>query len=652
MAYEMDIGPQLAFRIERLLHEARSKKMRWHLAMALMIEGEALLRSDRAEEALNPLQEAASVARRSGDRPSFWRATYYQGRAYEQLLRYEQALACYRIASLTVREMAMGLEDKRYRDSFLSQPLVREVLERHGRMRSQVGKRVRRDLALMHRQEKVSRGMLNALSTIGQKLSSTLEMNALLSLILDLAIENVHAERGIVFLLDEDSGEMRPASARGVNRSDLHEVSSFSRSVIRRAGEGRSILTVDVSKDPDLSAYESLVIHEIKSILCVPMRARGRVTGVIYLDTRRATQLFSEKEKSFVESFASQAAIAIENARLFGDMRAENDHLRREVQDRNRFENLIGRSPVMRRMARRMASILDSDCNVLVLGESGTGKELVAKALHHNGPRRSGKFVAVDCGALPENLLEAELFGYVRGAFTGADRNRIGLIEEASGGTLFLDEITNTSIALQARLLRVLQEREVRRLGENLPRRVDVRIVAASNADMRSLLTQGRFRKDLYYRLNVVTIEVPPLRERCEDIPLLVAHFLNRGASDDRPSLRLAPDLMKALQRHDWPGNVRELQNAVERAIVLSSGPVIGAETLDEVLSSSLTVRERLAGAPPGRSKTGEHLMIEDALRRCLGDKAKAARYIGWNRQKLYRRMKAYGISVKYGKAA
>jgi len=491
--------------------------------------------------------------------------------------------------------------------------------------------------------------MLNALNSIGQKLSSILDLDDLLRSLLDLSIENVRAERGMVFLRDEATGDMRLACARGMDRESLDGVSSFSRSVIKQVAEGHTLLKVDVGSDPALSSFKSLVIHEIKSILCVPMRTHGRTVGVIYLDTRKAAQLFTDKERTFVESFASQAAIAIENARLFGDMRSENTRLKRDITGRSRFEHLIGATPVMQKLCESVSGVLNSDCNVLIVGESGTGKELVAKAIHYNGPRQKKKFVAIDCGALPENLLEAELFGCVRGAFTGADRDRVGLIEEARGGTVFLDEITNTSPALQARLLRVLQEREVRRIGENMPRQVDIRVVAATNADIKALMQEGKFRSDLYYRLNVVMIEVPTLRSRRDDLPLLVDHFLKKYAGDPPVPKRLGPGVIEALQRYDWPGNVRELENVMQRLLVLTPGIVISLDSLPEGLRTAAGLAPRNANGDGNGHKTGEHVMIEDALRRFAGDKAKAARFIGWNRQKLYRKMKGYGIPADYG---
>jgi Nif-specific regulatory protein len=492
--------------------------------------------------------------------------------------------------------------------------------------------------------------MLDALNTIGQKLTAILDLDELLRSVLDLAIENVCAERGIVFLKDETTGEMRVECARGLDRVDLEEVYTFSTSVVKHVSEGRTLLTVDVGKDASLSASQSVVIHQIKSVLCVPMRTRGRVVGVIYLDTRRAAQLFTEKERAFVESFAGQAAVAIENARAFGQVRSENTRLRREVVGRTRFENLVGGSAAMKRLREVIAGVLDNDSSVLLCGESGTGKEVVARAVHYNGKRRERKFVAVDCGALPENLLEAELFGHARGAFTGADRERVGLIQEADGGTLFLDEITNTSLGLQARLLRVLQEREVRRVGENTMRRVDVRFIAATNADLQALMDSGRFRRDLYYRLNVVTIEVPPLRDRREDVPLLVDHFMRERVRQGRPVKAVRPAAMDCLVRFDWPGNVRELENVLERALILSAGDVIDVSDLPDALRGP--TEGQTDGSNGNGHKSGEQVMIEDALRRFGGDKAKTARYIGWNRQKLYRRMRSFGIPADFGRAA
>jgi transcriptional regulator with GAF, ATPase, and Fis domain len=635
--------------LEPILELGRKRLMRWHVARVLMLGAQAHLASGRGDEAERDLLEVLESARGASDRSIAWRAAHLLGRVHEQALRYERALASYRESALTIHEIEMNLEDERYQLAFARQPEVIEARENYQRLKSEVGDRARQDITVLHRSEQVSRKMLASLSAIGQTLSSILELDSLLERLLDLAIENVGAERGVVFLADPSTGEMHPACARGTDGDKLDEITTYSRSVIKRAAAGEALVTLDVGKDPSLSGYERLILHSIKSILCVPMRAQGVVVGVIYLDTQRAAQLFTDKERAFVESFASQAAIAIENARVFGRMREDNLRLRRE--SRQRFGDLIGTSPAMRRLKDLISSVLGNDCNVLISGESGTGKELVARAIHHHGQRQGRPFLAIDCGALPDNLLEAELFGHTRGAFTGADRERTGLFEAADGGTLFLDEITNTSLPLQARLLRVLQEREVRRLGENTPRRVDVRIIAATNADLTSLMQQGQFRRDLYYRLNVMSIEVPALRRRREDISLLVHHFLHSRTAEGRPSLRISPEALAALSRYDWPGNVRELENTVERLSILCPDNVVRKDDLPAVIHGPI-------GAPESSpvmgesSKSGEQMMIEEALRHTTGDKAKAARYIGWNRQKLYRRMRAYAIPRDFGKAA
>jgi len=649
---DLDLGlssEALEYRLDPILATVRKKRMAWHTTWALMLRGQGRHAAGRSEEAEADLMEAIQIAQKNADRPNFWKASYWLGRVFEQRLQYERALGSYRVAALTVNELAMDIEDDRYREPFLAQSEVREVLARHERVRNEVGKKARHDIASMSRSEKISRRMLNALNAIGQKLTSILDLNDLLESLLDLSIENVRAERGMVFLRDEATGEMQLACARGMDRESLEGVASFSRSVIRQVAEGHTLLKVDVGTDPALSAFKSLVIHEIKSILCVPMRNLGKTVGVIYLDTRKAAQMFTDKERTFVESFASQAAIAIENARQFGSMRAENDQLRKDVKGRSRFEHLIGATSAMHKLRETISGVLPSDCNVLIVGESGTGKELVAKAIHYNGPRQKKKFVAIDCGTLPEHLLEAELFGFVRGAFTGAEKNRVGLIEEACGGTLFLDEITNTSLALQARFLRVLQEHEIRRLGENTPRQVDIRVLGATNADIATLMKEGKFRTDLYYRLNVVTIEVPPLRERREDIPLLVDNFLRKYVRASGKPRTLRHGVVEALGRYDWPGNVRELENVLERLLVLTPGEVIAADDLPEMIRSAAGLARTNGNGDANGHKTGEQLMIEETLRRFAGDKAKAARFIGWNRQKLYRKMKDYSIPADYG---
>jgi two-component system response regulator AtoC len=311
---------------------------------------------------------------------------------------------------------------------------------------------------------------------------------------------------------------------------------------------------------------------------------------------------------------------------------------------------LVGDGPAMSRLRSLIERIAPRESNVLILGNSGTGKELVARAIHTSGPRRHGRFVAMDCGALSDTLLESELFGHRRGAFTGAGIDRVGLLEEAHDGTLFLDELANASAAFQTRLLRVLQEGEIRRVGENRTRAVDLRVIAATSGDLPGLVREGRFRGDLYYRINVLALTLPPLRQRCEDIPLLLRHFLAEvEARHALPPRRFSGAVLEVLLRYRWPGNVRELRNVVERAALMSTGAEITTEALPTELMDDL-LRGDDKGEAPAATKTGEQRMIEHALLEADGERTRAARIIGWPRSKLYRRLHRYAIPAAFGR--
>ena len=312
------------------------------------------------------------------------------------------------------------------------------------------------------------------------------------------------------------------------------------------------------------------------------------------------------------------------------------------------YGDLLGATPKMQRLFRLAQRVAPSESTVLLIGESGTGKELFARAIHLQSPRSSGPFVAVNCGAIPDTLIESELFGYARGAFTGAQTARRGLIEEADGGTLFLDEIAETPPNTQVKLLRFLESNEIRRLGENEVRIVNVRVVAATNRDLQEEMAAGRFREDLYYRLNVVQIELPPLRERREDIPLLAGYFLERYASlMMKPAERFAPDAQSVLLAYDYPGNVRELENAVERAVALSDGKTIFAADLPPQMLQPRLLPQR-SETPDSRDnwplQKVERDHIERVLRKQEGNMVKTAQVLGISRTTLWRKLKQYGI--------
>lgn len=338
---------------------------------------------------------------------------------------------------------------------------------------------------------------------------------------------------------------------------------------------------------------------------------------------------------------------ALERRKLISEV----EHLQNELREKYRFENIIGNSNPMMDVLAMISKVAKTDSSVLIAGESGTGKELIAKATHLNSRRKNRAFVTINCGALPENLQESELFGHVRGAFTGAIKDKRGLFQEANGGTLFLDEIGETALSTQVKLLRFLQDGEIRRVGENEPLYVDVRMIAATNKDLKKLIEEGKFREDLYYRLNVIPVDLPPMRERRDDIPLLANHFINIYAErTKKKNPSISPEAMKYLMQYDWPGNVRELENVIERALILAPKNVI----LPEDLPGSILKREEPSDKEPetliGGDQTLEDMEkrhILTTLDRCVWNQKKASEILGISTTTLWRKLKLYGIEPK-----
>jgi DNA-binding NtrC family response regulator len=335
---------------------------------------------------------------------------------------------------------------------------------------------------------------------------------------------------------------------------------------------------------------------------------------------------------------------ALEQKRLL----QENLFYRQELITKYKLENIVGRSPQMLQVYKTVARVAESRSTVLIAGESGTGKELVARAIHFNSPRSSKPYVAVDCGSLAETLLESELFGHVRGAFTGAVTNKKGLFEEADNGTCFLDEVGDISLAMQAKLLRVIQEHEIKRVGGTETTKIDVRIIAATNKNLEELVAEKKFREDLFYRLNVVSIHLPPLRERLDDIPFLADHFLRKyAAENEKPVSRISAEVLDLLLRYQWPGNVRELENVIERAVTLSPHSLI----LPEDLPRRLRVEPSEISATSLPSQVSltelEKIYIKKVLEETGGNKKRAAYILGIDRRTLYRMAARYGISLK-----
>jgi DNA-binding NtrC family response regulator len=355
------------------------------------------------------------------------------------------------------------------------------------------------------------------------------------------------------------------------------DVSYDGESAIEKHKTGRFDLTITDLMMPKMKGVELIQrLHEIDGGAPVLLiTAFGTIESAV--EAMRAGAFHYVTKPFHNEEILIQVKRALEQQRLQKELK----RLRTEVQARERFQNIIGQSAAMQRIFETVAQVSDLSANLLIEGESGTGKEIIARAIHFNSSRASGPFVPVNCAAIPENLLESELFGYVRGAFTDARKDRRGLFQEASGGILFLDEIGEIPLTLQAKLLRVLEDKEVRPLGANQSEKVDTRVLSASNQHLEELVRTGRFRQDLFYRLNVIRIELPPLRERREDIPLLVNHFIVKFSNDAKRRVEgIQPDALAALKSHDWPGNIRELEHTIERAILLGKRAEIGLEDL------------------------------------------------------------------------
>jgi DNA-binding NtrC family response regulator len=375
--------------------------------------------------------------------------------------------------------------------------------------------------------------------------------------------------------------------------------------------------------------FLELVRRDRPAIEIVMVTAHGTIESAVHAMKLGASDFLPKPFK------LEQVTLILERLRRVAGLRRENERLRQELQERYRARNLLGLAPAMDRCHELIDRVRRQGCNVLILGESGTGKELIARAIHYDGERCDRPFVPIDCGAIHASLLESELFGHEKGAFTGAVERKAGLFEVAEGGTLFLDEVGEIPLEIQPTLLRAIEEKEIRPVGATDHRKVDVRILAASNRPLEAMVADGRFRRDLFYRLNVIAIRVPPLRERKDDIPILAAHFLGQGGR----GLDLAPEAVRALQRYDWPGNVRELEHALEHASAMARGKRIEGEDLPPAVMGS-------ARLDPGKSIEG---METDAIRALMkehrSDTAKVALILGIDRSTLYRKLKRYGIS-------
>jgi len=384
------------------------------------------------------------------------------------------------------------------------------------------------------------------------------------------------------------------------------------------------------------------------------LQARGIQAAIIVITAHGSVEAAVDAMKRGAADFLQKPfsldhlATVVSKVMATQFLRAENERMREELDQRYRFDNIIGRSAAMREIFHTVERVAPTRATVLLAGESGVGKDMIARAIHQHSPRAKRPFVKINCTALPENLMESELFGYEKGAFTGATTSKPGRFELADGGTAFLDEIGDVPGNIQVKLLRILQERQFERLGSNMTRSVDVRVIAATNVDLRAALEEGRFREDLYYRLNVVPISIPPLRNRKEDIPFLAMHFVHKLANElGSTANQISPAAMDRLLEHSWPGNVRELENTIERSLVLASGETLQAADIriEAPRQSTITQNQQTPLLPEGETlEHWEQMMIREALRRANGNKSRAARMLGLTRNALRYRLSQMGL--------
>ncbi len=496
---------------------------------------------------------------------------------------------------------------------------------------------------------------LETLLEVSKSINSILELDPLLNRVMDLLLENLEGERGFI-MLKENAGGFEPVVARNIDKENILGELTISKSTIDDVFQSGKPLIMNRAPD-ELSDRESVVDFNILSIMCAPLIVRDQPIGIVYIDNRFGGRAFDKEDLDFLLGFCNLASIAIENARLTTNLSARNLYLQKQIEKASGFGNIIGRSSAMQKVFRMAEAVAATEATVVLTGESGTGKEILARAIHFSGPRKNGRFIPVDCGALPETLLETELFGHKKGAFTGAVADRPGLFEEADGGTIFLDEITNTTQNFQVKLLRVIQEGEFRRVGESRGRKVNVRIISATNKDLAGEVKAGRFREDLYYRLNVVNIHIPALRERKEDIPILAEYFLDNICRKMKiPKKNISSRAIDYLSNYRWPGNVRQLENVIERMVIFAKSGTIDVADLPQEVRSILdnVSAENKAQFTIPKSKVElktakaqlDKLFIAAIIEQAGGNIMQAARLSGMDRTQLHHMLNKLKIDV------
>lgn len=479
-------------------------------------------------------------------------------------------------------------------------------------------------------------GGLQRLLSFSERLMKTGGVDELLSALLDDVIELTGAARGVVLLVDpgEEHHEPRVRASRNVNREAIEDPSgAISDSIVRQVIETRRpIILSDALADTTFGKSESVMALKLSSVMCVPLVSAGELIGAIYVGNEDVKHLFQRSDLDLLTIFAAQASLILQNAMLLVALRADNEKLGAALSDK-RFGEIIGACPGMLEVFRKLQKVAATDISVLITGETGTGKELIAREIHRRSPRIKGPFITVNCGAIPENLMESEMFGHVKGAFTGAIASRPGKFQQADAGTLFLDEVGELTLPLQVKLLRAIQERVVFRVGDSKPEKCDIRILAATNRNLEEMIKTGEFREDLYYRLNVVNLWLPPLRERADDVLIIAKTLLGKYADEMGSTVKgFSPRALAAIRKYAWPGNIRQLENRIKKALVLCDRALLDPEDLD------LGPEAQAPVVPLEKAKEDfQRKYVLEVLERNNGNRTQTARDLGVDPRTIFR---------------
>lgn len=467
-----------------------------------------------------------------------------------------------------------------------------------------------------------------------EKLLRTRELGGLLTTLMDKVVELTRADRGFLVLFEDGKPHVKVARNVGKDASDS-VIAELSDSIIAKVvREQQAVIVSDAVNDAEFKASASVVNLKLASVMCVPLMDAGELFGLIYLGSNKVVNLFEQRMLDVVTVFASQASLLIRNALLLDNLRSDNAALRQALEEKT-FGEIVGASDRMQDVYRKIRKVAPTDVSVLITGETGTGKELIAREIHQRSDRNGKPFIVVNCGAIPENLLESELFGHVRGAFTGAVQTRDGRFQAAHKGTLFLDEIGEMPVALQVKLLRALQDKTVTKVGDVKPEAVDIRIVAATNKNLEEEIKRGGFREDLFYRLNVVGIPLPPLRDRGEDLMLIARYFLKRYTDEYSSKVKgFSPQSAMLMKKYHWPGNIRQLENRIKKAVIMAERVQLAPEDL-ELSDADLAPVVPLAQA----KEDFQRQYINDVLARNNGNRTKTAHDLGVDPRTIFRHL-------------